>query len=109
MERPAVCNDTECSCLYHDHTQTFCLGRTPERVDVVDGEEHVNDYQFCIITHLRGWAKRRFNKHDMSLVTKAMLAGLSTCNEQLNLAWYIEQDFHMEGKVAVIDSQPEVE
>lgn len=101
MERPSVCNDIECSCLYRDHTQTFCVGQTPERIDVVDCEEHVNDYQFCIITYLRGWMKARINQYDMSLVAKAMLTGLSTRQAVLNLGWYIEKDFHMDGKVVV--------
>lgn len=85
MKRPDVCKDAECECLWHDRTNTFCSGKTPERVDVIDGEEHTNDYQFCIITGHRGWEKHRFNKYDFSLAAKATFAGLADCFESMNL------------------------
>ena len=104
MDKPTICIVNDCSCIWHDHTQTFCIGKTPERVDVVDGEEHINNFEFCIITNHRGHHKYRFNKADMDLVAKAMLAGIATCNERLNLHWYLEwQEFHMDGDTIVLD------
>ena len=103
-DKPSLCNDSECHCIWHDHTETFCIGKTPERLDIVDGEEHQNDFQFCIITNLRGWSKHRFNSADVDLVAKAMFAGMSECNERLNLHWYLSfQQFHMDGDTIVLD------
>lgn len=104
MDKPKVCVDKECGCIWHDHTETFCIGGIPERLDIINGKEHRNDFQFCIITELRGHNKCLFNKSDMDLVAKAMLAGIATCNDQLNLHWYLENhQFHMEGDTIVLD------
>lgn len=87
MQKPECCTDNSCTCLWRDHSNTFCIGETPEQIDIVDGEEHKNDHHFCIITTHRGWEKHKFNKYDMSLVAKAMFIGMSGCMDCFNLNW----------------------
>ena len=112
MDRPSICNDLECLCLYHDGTQTFCVGQTPERKDIIDGKEHTNNYQFCIYTNLSGWRKHRLNKADLSLIAKAMLTALATHGERINLNFYLsslKDSFYMDGKVIVVGKEPKIE
>lgn len=86
-ERPSHCSDMKCTCIWHNHTEAFCVGSIEERVDLIDGKEHTNDRRFCIHTasddhHLL------VNKDDMCIIARAMFAALSTQQDCFNLHWF---------------------
>lgn len=56
-ERPSHCSDMQCTCIWHNRTEVFCVGSIEKRVDVIGGKEHTNDRRFCIHLPLIGAAR----------------------------------------------------
>lgn len=84
--------DMPCECLSQKR-DIFCIGKTNERVDIIDGQKHHNDYNFCVRSDAKGITRFRFNIDDISLVTQMLLTARSEACELFNLHWFFDKAF----------------
>lgn len=98
LHRPPWCldrfngPDTECECLAQK-SDTFCIGKTGERVDYIDGQKHENDHNFCVRSDAKGVTHFRLNTGDIDLITHILLTAKSASTDKFNLHWYFRRAF----------------
>lgn len=101
FHRPPWCVDRfnsheeECECR-DQKADTFCIGKTRERVDIIDGQKHHNDHNFCIRSGAKGVTHFRFNMGDISLITQMLLTARSHSRDKFNLHWFFRRAFSVD-------------